>query len=190
MPNPSLNSLASSPIVIPCRSGIGNCPTNDAYAGLEQVPLDFVAANRIRPVADNDVHAVTGGGAQAVGHRVDVGVDTRADVLQIHDEHVDVPKHLGGRFARLAVERVHRHGSPRVPPVGRLDHVVLHVRSKAMLRTEEGGDGDVSVLDETIGRVPEGAVDRRRIADDADPAAGDEPAICLEQPIDPERDGR
>ncbi len=33
MPNASLNSRASSPIVIPCRIGMGNIPTNDSNPG-------------------------------------------------------------------------------------------------------------------------------------------------------------
>ena len=107
MPNASLNSRASSPIVIPCRSGIGNCPTNDAYAGSQQVSFDLLAADRIGPVADDDVHAVARGGAHAVRHRVDVGVDARADVLQIDDQHVDVAQHLGAsaRASRCRASR-------------------------------------------------------------------------------------
>ena len=92
MPKCSLNSRASSPIVMPCRIGIGNCPTNDAYAGIEHRPFDVLAADRVRPIAHDDADAVPARGAQAVGHRVDVGVDARADVLQIDDQHVDVAR--------------------------------------------------------------------------------------------------
>ena len=56
---------------------------------------------------------------QAVRHRVDVGVDAGADVLQIDDQHVDVAQHLGGRLARLAVERVDRHAPARRRARGR-----------------------------------------------------------------------
>ena len=38
MPKWSLKSRASSPIVSPCRSGIGNCPTKDANAGSRTGP--------------------------------------------------------------------------------------------------------------------------------------------------------
>ena len=51
--------------------------------------LDLDAANRIRPIADDDRDAVAGRGAQAVGHRVDVGVDPRPDVLQVDHQDVD-----------------------------------------------------------------------------------------------------
>ena len=65
------------------------------------------------------LHAVRARGAQAVGHRVDVGVDARADVLQVDDQHVEAGQHLGRRLARLAVERVDRHArGPRRCPCG------------------------------------------------------------------------
>ena len=50
------------------------------------VAFDVLAADRVRPVADDDAHAVARRGAHAVRHRVDVGVDARADVLQIDDQ--------------------------------------------------------------------------------------------------------
>ena len=118
MPNSSLNSRASSPIVMPWRIGIGNCPTNDVEGSAAAAcPSTAIAADRVRPVAHDDPDAVPRRGAHAVGHRVDEGVDAGADVLQVDDQHVDVAQHLRGRLARLAVERVDRHAPPRV--VGR-----------------------------------------------------------------------
>ena len=38
MPNRSLNSLASSPIVMPWRRGIGNCPTKEVKSGSRTGP--------------------------------------------------------------------------------------------------------------------------------------------------------
>ena len=40
-------------------------------------------------------NAMPARGAEAVGHRVDVGVDARADILEIDDEHVEPAQHLG-----------------------------------------------------------------------------------------------
>ena len=59
------------------------------------------------------------------------------DVLQIDDEDVDVLQHFCRRFARLAVERKDGHLAPRVALVRRFDHVVLQVRTKAVLRAKE-----------------------------------------------------
>ena len=58
MPKRSLNSVASSPIVIPCRIGIGNWPTNDSKPRCEHGALDVDAADRVRPVAHDHRHAV------------------------------------------------------------------------------------------------------------------------------------
>ena len=91
------------------------------------------------------------------------------------DERVDVAQHLGRRLARVAVEREQRH-APRGRRVSnsrvrRLDHVVLHVRSKAVLRAEERRDVDVAIRERQIDDVVEPVIDGRGIADDADALA-------------------
>ena len=139
MPKCSLNRRASSPIVMPWRIGIGYRPTNDSKPGDEHRPFDRDAADRIRPIADDHLDAVPARRAQAVRHRVDVGVDARADVLQIDDQHVEAAQHLRGRLARLAVERVDRHAPRLVAAVAGLDHVLLHVRAEPVLRAEQRG---------------------------------------------------
>jgi len=53
----------------------------------------------------------------------------------------------------------------------RLDHVVLHVRPEAVLGAEERGQPRPWVGGEAVGHVPEVAVDRRRIAHEADATA-------------------
>ena len=58
----------------------------------------------------------------------------------IDHQRIQFAQHLARRFARVAVERIERN-----PPlaaalefcVRRFDHVVLHVRSKTMLRPEQ-----------------------------------------------------
>jgi hypothetical protein len=143
---------------------------------LEHRAFDVDAADRIRPVAHDDGQAMRARGAQAVGHRVDVRVDARADVLQIDDERVEAGQHLCRRLARLAVERVDRNLPPRVACVVGLDHVLLHVRSESVLRTEDRPDRDAAPLG-TIDRVLEFRVDGRRVDDEADGAAFEELAI-------------
>ena len=124
-----MNSRASSPIVMPWRIGIGNWPTNDAYAGSSVGALDRVAADRIRPIADDDADAVPARGAQAVGHRVDVGVDARADILEIDDEHVDVGEHLA-RSARASRCRASSTGTRRLASVACGDSIMFSCRSE------------------------------------------------------------
>ena len=138
MPHASLKNRASSAIVIPWRSGIGNCPTNDSKPFTSIGPVDLLAADGVRTIGDDDRHAVLLARAQAVRHRVDEGVDARADVLQIDHEHVEPLQHLRRRLAGFAVQRVDRHSARRVVRVTGLDHVVLHVGAIAVLRAEDG----------------------------------------------------
>src|SRR5207247_1669107 len=71
--------------------------------------------------------------------------------------------------ARFAVERVHGHASRGILAVRRLDHVVLNVGAEAVLRAEDGAQPGAVVRCEAVHDVPEATVDRRVIADDADP---------------------
>ena len=103
-------------------------------------PSTSCAADRIRAIAHHDGQAMPAGGLQAVGHRIDIGVDARADVLQVDDQRVETGKHAGVRLTRVAVQREHAHATRIVLRVRRLDHVFLKVRSKAVLGTEQGAD--------------------------------------------------
>jgi hypothetical protein len=125
---------------------------------IQPAAFDLVAANRIRPIADDHVDAVPGRCAHAVGHGVDVGVDPGADILQIHHQHVEIAQHVGHRLPRVAVKRVHRHVTPRILCVRRFNHVVLKIGAEPVLRAEERGDLDVWIADEPISRVTEQAV--------------------------------
>ena len=89
------------------------------------------------------------------------------DVLQIDHERVEARQHLRRRLARLAVQRVDADLPPRVGRVRGLDHVFLHVRPEAVLRPEQRANrhaGGFSAID----HMPELAVDRRGVADEAD----------------------
>ena len=138
---------------------------------LERRPFHLEAADRVRAIADNHRHAMTLRGAQAVGHRVDEGVDAGADVLQVDDQRVEPRQHLGRGLPRLAVERVDRYPQRPILRVGRLDHVVLQVGAEAVLRAENGAEPDGLAQGDPIDDVPERAVDRGRIGDDADAQA-------------------
>ena len=58
-----------------------------------------------------------------------------------------------------------------------------------MLRSEQCADRHVGIADQPIRRVSERAIDRRGVADEADPAARNERAVEIEQAIDAESDG-
>ena len=80
-------------------------------------------------------------------------------------------QHFRGRLARLAVEREHRHLAAAVVAVRRLDHVVLHVGSESVLRTEQRADRDARRVHQRIDDVHVVGVDGCGIGDDADLAA-------------------
>jgi len=134
-------------------------------------PLDVDAANRVGPVAHDDVNAVLRAGAHAVGHRVDVGVDARADVLQVDDQRVQAPQHLGRRFPRVAVQRVDGDALRWVVGVRCLDHIVLHVRPESMLRAEDGRQVDTVARHQLVHNVNQAMSHRGVVADHADARA-------------------
>ena len=152
----------------------------------EDRPFDLRAADRVGPIADDDLQPAALRRLQTVGHRVDVGVNPDANVLQIDHEDVEIAEHVVGRFAGLAVERVHGDAADLVAAVPRLDHVVLHVGSEAVLRAEDGGKARARVHGQAVGDVPQVSIDRSGVADDADPRAVE--ACRVEQTLGPERD--
>ena len=178
MPKWSLNRRASSPIVIPCRIGIGYRPTNDSKPWTSIGPSTSTPPIGIRPVADDDLDAVLAARSQAIRHRVDVGVDAGADVLQVDDEHVEVVQHRRRRLARLAVERVDGHAPELVARVRRFDHVLLDVGSESVLRAEDRRQAAPSCRRQLVGDVDEagdrptpGCRRRRRAGRGASPPA-------------------
>ena len=137
-------------------------------AVLEDGAFDLHAANRVGPVADDHLEPVSLRRTQAVGHRVDEGVDAGTDVLQVDDQRVEPRQHFGGRLARLTVKRVDRHAPPPVFGVRGLDHVVLEVGPKPVLRAEYRGQRDLLRRRDAVDDMPEGAVNRGRVGDDPD----------------------
>ena len=172
--NSWLKSRASSPMVMPWRSGIGNCPTNDAHSGPSSGPFDRDAADRIRAIADDDAHAVPGGGAHAVRHRVDVGVDARADVLQIDHQHVDVAQHLrrSARGSRCRANRSACAAARRGRAASRSCCPADRIGTRAADRTARPGRSPGSSA-RTSAAWRKSRVDRRRVRDQGDAAAGE-----------------
>ena len=122
IPNCSLKSRASSPMVMPCRIGIGYMPDERLEAAARASALrPSMPPIGFGPVADDHLHAVALGGAQAVRHRVDVGVDAGADVLQIDHEDVEAAQHLGAsaRASRCRANTPARGARRRRVPASR-----------------------------------------------------------------------
>ncbi len=98
------------------------------------------APDGIGPVQHPHRLAVGGRRLQHIEQGGDEGVDAAAEVLQVHQQHVEGAHHLAGRAAHLAIEAEDSHAVHRIVVVRRLDHVVLLVAPKAVLRAEGGGE--------------------------------------------------
>ena len=160
-------------------------PDERLVARLEQGALDLHAADGVGPVAHHHGQVVACGRAQAVGHRVDVGVDARAHVLQVDDEDVEAVEHGRGRLAEVAVQGMDGDVVGRMPRVRRLDHVVLDVRAEAVLGAEQGGQREVGRLPQPLRGVPVRRVDRGGVADEPDAAPRE--VSGRQQPVDTRR---
>ena len=187
-------------------------PDERAELGVfEDGPLHVRAVDGGGPVEDDEVDAVLGRGLHGVGHRRDVGVDARPDVLDVEDEDVDPLDHARLRhLARLlGVERAHvlvdvlehprfgLEGLPVEAEDGELELLVVverHVLARlgvppdAVLGTVEGDEIDGRVRAEQVDRRPQARVRSRGIGDQADPLALDEIEVLFEEDLDPELD--
>ena len=186
MPKCSLNSRASSPIVMPWRIGIGYSPTNDSNPCTSIGPSTASPPIGLGRSQTMTLTPCSARGHQAVRHRVDVGVDARADVLQIDDEHVDAAQHLGGRLARFAVERVDRHAAHVVARRARVSIMFSCTSDRKpccgpKIAASARAAGRAASRSAMWRRL---AIDRRRVADDADALAVE--AAGREQPVGPE----
>ena len=155
----------------------------EPYEGEVVVPDEIPfhgAADRVRAVEHEDALAVLGRGLHRVGHRPDVGVVARADVLDVEDERVESLEHLCLRPAGGPVEAVHRDPSL---PVGDLDQVLLH-GVEAVLRGEERRQRHLRQVGHHLPCVPERGIHRGRVRDQPDPESPEEPSHFRE-PVQP-----
>ena len=134
-------------------------------------PFDFGSADRIGPIADDDLDVVACRRGQAVRHRIDVGIDAGADVLQVDDEHVHVLQHLGRGLARFAVKRIDGNVPAGVTGMARLDHVLLDVGPEPVLRPENDRQPGVRVGREPVDDVHELVVHGSGVTNHTDPAS-------------------
>ena len=107
---------------------------------IEQRPFDRNAVDGIRPIDYEQRDAVLFASAHHEIERPDKSVITRANVLKVDKNKIDILQHRGGRFAMFAVQTVNGNAQPRMFVTLPFDHVVLRLTEKAVLRTEEGGD--------------------------------------------------
>ena len=107
---------------------------------VEHRALDLKPVDRVRPVEHDDRHLPLRRLLHGIGHRRHVGVEARADVLEIDDERVDAVEHRRRRPAAVAVERVDRQAGLGVG-FGR--HVGVEHAADAVLGAEQRDQLDV-----------------------------------------------
>ena len=95
------------------------------------------AVDRIRPVENDNSHAALFTRAHAKIERPNKGVIATPDVLKIDQKNIEILEHLRGRLTMFAVETVNRNVQPRMFVILPLDHVVLRLTEKSVLRTEK-----------------------------------------------------
>ena len=106
-------------------------------SGIEHRSFRGDAVDRIRPVENHDRQIIALAGAQAEKHRPDKCVITRADILKIDEQHIEVLQHCPSWFAMLAIEAVDRNAQSRMLVTPPFDHVVLGLAEVTVLRAKE-----------------------------------------------------
>ena len=115
------------------------CSDEAFPTGAERQSLDRPAGG-VGAIEHPHALAVLGRGLEHIKQRGDEGVDAAAEVLKVHQDHVERAHRLTGGASHLAVEAEHRNAELRVGEVLRLHHIVLFVAPEAVLRPEGGGE--------------------------------------------------
>ena len=136
---------------------------------IQHRPLEDVAAERIGPVEHKDSNALLGGRLKTKAQRPEVGVNARADVLQIDDQDIETLEHRLSRFSHIGVKTVHRDLSQRIEHMRRLNHVVLLFGPQAVLRPKQRRQLARQTLVEDFIGGAEAEVDRRLIHHQPEP---------------------
>ncbi len=160
-------------------------------ARAQRQPLDR-PAGRVRAIEHPHGFARPGGGLQHVAQRSNKRVDAAAEVLQVHQQHVERIEHPRGRPAHLAVEAEDGDAVRRIHEVRRFDHVVLLVSPQTVLRAERARQRDIAGSGQRIERVTEFAGHGRRVREQCHPPPREFPAQrrIREQTVDAERHRR
>ena len=101
-----LKSWANSPIVRPCRSRDRVIRDERELVAIRDRTFDVDAADRIRTIQNKHRKLHLRRFFHQVTERGNVGVETRADVLNVEHERVEIFELLGLWPARLAVQRI------------------------------------------------------------------------------------
>ena len=101
---------------------------------VEPWSLEDDASERIGTIQDQYLHARLGTCFQTVDDGPNVGVDSRANILQIDHQDVELAEHLWRWLPTVAVQTIDRDAPTPVKAVRRLDHVRLLLPPNPVLR--------------------------------------------------------
>ena len=179
---------------------------------LQHRSLHRDAAERIGPVEHHEGDARLRRRLHRVGHRGDVGIDARADILQVEDQHFHAVQHLAreGLARVLRVELAHRrinvrqriHRCAQRLPVEAEDgqpemfvaikrHILarLRIAAHAMLGPVKCHEVHARLCTESLDRADQPAIHAGRIGDEPDTPSAEEAGELLEEDINAEFHG-
>src|SRR5437773_1103948 len=168
----------------PVAHGDGIETHERGVSGPDQVPLERLAAERIRPIEDDDLLAGGGAGLERERRRPLEGVDARPDVLELDEQQVDALQHLRRGRAGLRVEAVDRNAELGIDAVSRLDHVVLLLAGEAVLRPEEGAQALAAETADDVACRDQLGRDGRGVQEQPDPPAAQPPRPLARQHLE------
>ena len=108
-------------------------PDKGAAVSGQAVALHINAVDGIRTIQDQNLYVVFCSRLETVGQGVDKRIHPAADILQVHQQHIDGLEHAGVRNAGLSVQAEYRDLQRRIDEIGRFNHIVLFFGEKSML---------------------------------------------------------
>ena len=90
-------------------------------ASLDEVSFNQLTSDRIRPIENDELDVITSTGFHPMGHRPNIGVVARANVLNVKDERIEAVEHFFRWNPGRAVEAVHWKTGDRIATVRDFD---------------------------------------------------------------------
>src|SRR5581483_9807749 len=153
---------------------------------LRERPLHNRAADRVRPVENNDLCASFRGGFQKVAEAGFICVETHSGILQVDDHSIELFQHVNRwtpSLIRSAVDAVDRNSPCCVTSVPNMCRI--QITCDAVLRTENSRQLYAGSAGKHIDCAMAGGVDSRLIRQDADALALERSKVLLLEDINP-----
>jgi len=147
--------------------GGGDEGNEGGMLGLEHRAVGGREHQRVGSVGDDEGDAAGGAGFHHEAKGGDVGVGAAGEGLEVEDEEVDAGEHGVGGGARGAVEGVDGQ-VPAGMEAGDDGFAGGRASEESVLGAEEGGEGEVQVVEEVVGGVDAGGGQGGGMGDESD----------------------